>query len=43
VDKTADVHQVIEIMLKKNISAVPVLDNGKLAGVATRRSLVNAL
>jgi CBS domain-containing protein len=30
-------------MLKKNISSLPVLDKGKLFGVVTRRSLVNAL
>jgi CBS domain-containing protein len=30
-------------MLKKNISSVPVMDNGKLAGIITRQSLVNAL
>jgi CBS domain-containing protein len=30
-------------MLKKNISSVPVMDKGKLAGIVTRSSLVNAL
>ena len=30
-------------MLKKNISAVPVMDGGRLAGIVTRSSLVNAL
>lgn len=43
VDRAADVGEVIALMLKKNISAVPVTDKGKLAGVVTRRSLVNAL
>ena len=30
-------------MLKKNISALPVLEKEKLVGVITRKSLVNAL
>ncbi|HUW85577.1 MAG TPA: CBS domain-containing protein [Methanoregula sp.] len=29
--------------MKKNISSVPVTANGKLFGIITRRSLVNAL
>lgn len=43
VEKTAKVADVVATMLKKNISSVPVMDKGKLAGVVTRRSLVNAL
>lgn len=43
VDRAANVGDVIALMLKKNISAVPVTDKGRLAGVVTRRSLVNAL
>lgn len=43
VDKTANVADVVTKMLKKNISSIPVMDKGKLAGVVTRRSLVNAL
>ncbi len=43
VDRTADVSAVIDLMLKKNISSVPVMDNGKLFGIITRQSLVNAL
>lgn len=34
---------VIDAMLKKNISSVPITDNGKLVGMVTRRSLVMAL
>jgi len=34
---------VIELMAKKNISTVPLTDKGKLAGLVTRRSLVQAL
>jgi CBS domain-containing protein len=43
VDRTAHVSEVIDLMLKKNFSSVPVMDNGKLSGIITRRSLVNAL
>ena len=43
VDTTASVSEVIDLMLKKNISSVPVVDKGRLAGIITRRSLVNAL
>jgi len=43
VDLAASVSEVIDLMLKKNISSVPVVDKGRLAGVITRRSLVNAL
>jgi CBS domain-containing protein len=43
VDSTASVSAVIDLMLKKNISSVPVVDKGRLSGIITRRSLVNAL
>jgi CBS domain-containing protein len=42
-EKTANAADVIDTMLKKDISAVPIMDNGKLAGIVTRHSLVNAL
>jgi CBS domain-containing protein len=43
VERTANVSEVVSLMLKKNISSVPVMDKGKLAGIVTRSSLVNAL
>jgi CBS domain-containing protein len=43
VDKDAKMADVVAIMLKKNISALPVMDSGKLKGIITRQSLVNAL
>ncbi|MDN5340216.1 MAG: hypothetical protein PWQ30_1325 [Euryarchaeota archaeon] len=43
VDAGADISDVIDLMLKKNISSVPVKQNGKIAGVVTRHSLVQAL
>jgi CBS domain-containing protein len=43
VERTAEISAVIDLMMKKNISSVPVMDNGKLFGIITRQSLVNAL
>lgn len=43
IEPTAAVAGVIDMMLKKNISSVPVIDNGRLLGMVTRRSLINAL
>jgi CBS domain-containing protein len=43
IERTATVSDVVTLMLKKNISSVPVMDKGKLAGIVTRSSLVNAL
>jgi CBS domain-containing protein len=42
-ERTAKVSDAVALMLKKNISSIPVMDKGRLAGVVTRRSLVNAL
>ncbi|ABS56742.1 putative signal-transduction protein with CBS domains [Methanoregula boonei 6A8] len=42
-DIGAGYQSVVDLMVKKNISTVPVLDKGKLAGLVTRRSLVRAL
>ena len=43
VANTATVPEVVDLMLKKNISCVPVVDDAKPTGVVTRSSLVNAL
>jgi CBS domain-containing protein len=43
VDRGTDVGEIIDLMLKKNISSVPVTDQGKLCGMVTRGSLINAL
>lgn len=42
-DASAAVKDAIDIMIRKNISSVPVTVKGKLSGIVTRRSLVNAL
>jgi CBS domain-containing protein len=42
-DRNAKIPDVVGMMLKKNISSVPVVDKGNLVGIITRRSLVNAL
>ena len=38
-----DYPEVVDLMVAKNISTVPITDKGKLAGLVTRRSLVRAL
>jgi CBS domain-containing protein len=43
VERTATVSGVIDTMVKKNISSIAVMDKGKLFGIITRRSLVNAM
>jgi len=43
VAKTAGIGEVADLMIRKGISAVPVLENGRAIGVVTRTSLVNAL
>jgi predicted transcriptional regulator len=42
-DRRATVSAIVDLMLKKNISSIPVAEKGKLAGLVTRQSLVNAL
>ena len=37
------VSEVVSLMTKKNISTVPIEVNGKIIGLVTRKSLVNAL
>ncbi|MGI6502750.1 MAG: HPP family protein [Candidatus Methanoculleus thermohydrogenotrophicum] len=43
VDADTDVSDVIDLMLKKNISSVPVTQDGKIVGVVTKNSLIQAL
>jgi predicted transcriptional regulator len=43
VDADTDVSDVIDMMLKKGISSVPITQNGRIAGVVTRNTLVQAL
>ncbi|MFA4824895.1 MAG: CBS domain-containing protein [Methanoregula sp.] len=43
VERTATVSGVIDTMVKKNISSIAVMDKGKLFGLITRRSLINAM
>jgi predicted transcriptional regulator len=43
VDAGASVDEVVEMMLSRNISSVPVTCNDKLAGIITRTSLIKAL
>jgi predicted transcriptional regulator len=43
VNADTDVSDIIDLMLKKNISSVPIAQNGRITGVVTRNSLVQAL
>jgi predicted transcriptional regulator len=43
VDAGVDTATVAQLLLSRSISAVPVVEGGRIAGVVTRRSLVNAL
>lgn len=43
VEKSAGIKKIVELILKKNISSVPVTDNGELTGIVTRESLVKTL
>lgn len=43
VDVSAGVDEVVDLMLSKAISSIPVTSKGKIAGLVTRSSLVNAL
>jgi len=43
VPKGKDVEGTIDMLIQKNISAIPVIDNGAVAGMVTRDSLVRSL
>lgn len=43
VDDTASIDEVVDLMLTKEISSVPVISKGKIAGLVTRASLIKAL
>ncbi len=43
VEKIATIPDVVSMMLSKNISGLPVTDNGKVVGMVTRESLIRAL
>jgi CBS domain-containing protein len=43
IDRNTKIADVVSMMLKKNISSIPVVDKGRLVGMITRRSLVQVL
>jgi len=43
IDRNTKMADIVSLMLKKNVSSIPVVDKGKLVGVVTRHSLVQAL
>jgi CBS domain-containing protein len=43
VGKDTGTAEVVDLMLEKNISSIPVTDKGRVVGLVTRRSLVGSL
>lgn len=43
VDRSVKVSGIVDLMLQKKISSMPVTDKGSLIGMVTRQSLINAL
>ncbi len=43
VDRGMRVREIVDLMLKKGISSVPVTENGSILGIVTRSSLIRAL
>ena len=43
VEKSSTIPDVVSQMLSKNISGIPVTENGKVIGIVTRNSLIRAL
>lgn len=43
VDEGAGIDEVVDLMLSKSISSIPVTSRGKIAGLVTRPSLIRAL
>lgn len=43
IDASAGIDEVVDLMLSKGISSIPVTSNGKIAGLVTRASLLKAL
>jgi len=43
IDRTRPVAEAVDLMRKKNISAIPVTDKGKPVGIVTRRALLKNL
>jgi CBS domain-containing protein len=42
-ERTVPLKSVVDLMLKKNVSAIPITDERKLVGIVTRTSLVQTL
>jgi predicted transcriptional regulator len=42
-NKNESIEKVLNLIVDKNISSVPIVDNGRLAGLVTKQSLISAL
>ncbi|RKY37648.1 MAG: hypothetical protein DRP78_00470 [Candidatus Omnitrophota bacterium] len=43
VDKATPLEQVVEIMCRDNIHTLPILENGRIAGIVGRHDILNAV
>ncbi len=43
VDQSAGIDEVVDLMLSKGVSSIPVTSGGRIAGIVTRASLIKAL
>jgi len=43
IDAGAGIDEVVDLMLSKAISSIPITSKGKIAGLVTRSSLIRAL
>ncbi len=42
-EKSSGISPIVEMMLSRNISTIPIMENGRVIGMVTRESLVRAL
>ncbi len=40
---TTPIEEILETFIQRNVSILPVIENGKLAGIISRKNIINAL
>jgi CBS domain-containing protein len=40
---TTPIEEIVELFIQRNVSILPVIENGKLAGILSRKNIINAL